>query len=86
MLALGGVTVERGGIGVAITRQMEVGDRTAFALALAPRMEIQAGGRVIMGLREAVVAGIVAGLLVAFLAELRRRLRRRPDFWTERRR
>ena len=75
MLALGEVTIEQGGIGVAVTREVEAGRGAIVGIAIAPKVEIEPGGRLIIGLREAVVGGAFAGIVGAILTALVRRRR-----------
>ena len=68
------MNVEQGGIGVALAREVRAGSGGIIGLALAPSLEVQPGGRVILGLREAAVAGAALGLVAgAILAMARHR-------------
>jgi ABC-type uncharacterized transport system permease subunit len=73
MIALGEVNVERSGIGIALAGEVEAGQGAIVGFAIAPRVEIDAGGRLIIGLREAAVAGAIGGLVFGVLMRLLRR-------------
>jgi hypothetical protein len=71
-LTLGSVTVEQGGIGVALARDVRIGNGGFLGLALTPRLDVQPGGRVLLGPREAAVAaGAIVVALVAGAAIVR---------------
>src|SRR5687768_14580347 len=55
MLSLGDVTIERGGIGIAVAGEVEAGQGAFVGFAISPKVEIEDGGRLLLGLREAVV-------------------------------
>ena len=74
LVALGDVSIERGGAVMAVTRSLEVGAGSTVGLALAPRMVVHPGGRVVAGIREAVVAGAVGGLVIGLVVAGVRRL------------
>lgn len=74
LVALGDVSIERGGAVMAVTRSLEVGAGSTVGLALAPRMVVHPGGRVVAGIREAVVAGAVGGLVIGLMVAGVRRL------------
>jgi hypothetical protein len=76
LLALGEVSIEQGGVGVAITREVEAGQGAIVGIAIAPKVEVEPGGRLIIGLREALVGGAVAGVVGAFLVTWIGRIRR----------
>jgi hypothetical protein len=77
MLALGEVTVERGGVGIAVAREVEAGRGAIVGFAIAPKVEIEEGGRLIIGPREAVLGGVVAGLVLAVMTAVVRAVRGR---------
>jgi hypothetical protein len=74
MVALGDVSIDRGGAVVAITRSLEAGEGSTVGLALSPRVVVHPGGRVVAGLREALVAGAVGGLVIGLVVAGIRRL------------
>jgi len=49
---------------MALARRVEAGEGSFVALALAPSLTVQPGGRVLVGLREAAIVGAVAGLVI----------------------
>jgi hypothetical protein len=73
LVALGDATIERGGTGVAATRSLELRDGAFLGFALTPRVTVHPGGRVLVGLREAGLAGAVAGLMIGAVLLLARR-------------
>ena len=72
VLADGKVSVEQGGIGVALGREIKAGGGGIIGLALAPSLEVQPGGRVLLGLREAAVAGAALGLVAGAIIAMAR--------------
>lgn len=74
LVALGDVSIERGGAVVALSRSLEVGDASTVGLALTPRLVVQPGGRVVAGIREAIIAGIAGGLVMGLVVAGIRRL------------
>jgi hypothetical protein len=74
MVALGAVSIERGGAVLALTRSLEVGDGATIGLALSPSVVVQPGGRVVAGIREAAIAGAVGGVVLGLLIAGIRRL------------
>ena len=72
LFTLGAVSVEQGGIGVALGREIRAGNGAFIGLALAPSMDVQPGGRVLLGLREAAVAGAALGLVAGAIVAMAR--------------
>jgi hypothetical protein len=73
MVAIGGASFDRAGAGVVVAKAAEVREGGVIGLALAPRVDVQPGGRVIVGLREAAIGGAVAGIVIGLIAGLVRR-------------
>lgn len=46
-------------------------------LALTPRMDVEPGGRVVVGLREAVIVGLAGGVAIGVVAGMAGLFRRR---------
>lgn len=74
LVALGDTTIERGGTGVAFTRSLELRDGAFLGFAITPRVTVQPGGRVLIGLRAAGLAGAAAGLVLGAVLLLARRI------------
>ena len=74
LVALGSVRVERGGSLLAFTRQIDARAGSTIGLALAPRIVMAPGARVIAGWREVVTGGVVAGLVIGLVLAAVRRL------------
>jgi hypothetical protein len=67
LVSLGGVRIRQGGAMVAITGNLDVGEASTVGLALTPRLTVAPGGRVIVGPRQAAIAGLVAGTVAGLL-------------------
>lgn len=74
LLSLGNVRVERGGSVLALARQVDARDNSTIGVALAPRIVMAPGTRVLIGLREVVAGGAVAGLVIGLVVAAVRRL------------
>lgn len=74
MVALGTVRLERGLSLLAFARRVEARAGSTIGVALAPRMVIAPGTRVIAGWREVAAGGAVAGLMIGLVMALARRL------------
>ncbi|MDQ2673602.1 MAG: hypothetical protein M3Y40_03010, partial [Chloroflexota bacterium] len=76
LVALGGARFEQGGALLALTKDVQAGSGSTIGIAIAPRMTMAAGARVVAGPREVVVAGAVAGAVAGLLMALVRRISR----------
>jgi len=74
LVALGGVSLERGAAVVALTRGVDVHEGGTLGVALAPRVTVHPGGRVLIGAREAGIAGVVGGLVIGMILFVLRRM------------
>jgi len=74
MVALGAVRIERGLSLLAITRQVDAREGSTIGVALAPRIVMAPGTRVLAGWREVAAAGAVAGLVIGVVLSMARRL------------
>jgi hypothetical protein len=73
MVALGSVRLEQGGSLLALARQVDAREGSTIGVALAPRITMAPGTRVLLGPREVVAGGAVVGLVIGLvLAALRR--------------
>lgn len=74
LVSLGSVRVERGGSVLTLARQVDARDGSTIGMALAPRIVMAPGARVLIGLREVVVGGAVGGLVIGLVVTALRRL------------
>jgi hypothetical protein len=74
LVSLGSVRVERGGSVLALARQVDARDSSTIGVALAPRIVMAPGTRVLIGLREVLAGGAVAGLVIGLVVAAARRL------------
>jgi hypothetical protein len=76
IVSAGSVTMEQAGSGFAIARRIRVGHSGTVVFALTPQLEVQEGGRVILGRSASfAIVGGVAALAALLVALLRGRLR-----------
>lgn len=75
VIAAGDATIEQGGAGMMLTRTASIGRGGFIGLALAPRVQVEDGGRVLAGPRELAVMGIVAAALMSLAFMLSRVVR-----------
>ncbi|MGZ8562727.1 MAG: hypothetical protein ACXWWU_03820 [Candidatus Limnocylindria bacterium] len=74
MVALGSVRIEQGLSLMAVAKHVDAREGSTIGVALAPRIVIAPGTRVLAGLREVAVGGAVAGLVIGIVLALARRL------------
>jgi hypothetical protein len=74
IVTLGSARIQMGGSVVMVAGNVDVGAQGTVGLALAPRLTVQPGGKVIVGLREAAAAGVIAGVLAGIIAAVAARL------------
>ena len=74
LVALGGVRIEQGGSLLALTKQIDAREGSTIGLALAPRIVMAPGARVLAGWREVAAGGVVAGLVFGLVLAAVRRL------------
>lgn len=74
MVAFGSVRIAQGGSLLAFAREVEAGEGTRIGVALAPRITMAPGTRVLLGPREVVASGAVAGLVIGLVLAAIRRL------------
>jgi hypothetical protein len=74
VLARGNVTLEQGLMKTVLAGgDVRVGDRGFVGIALAPRLTVEPGGRVMMTVRQAAAFGAVVGLVAGAVLRIRRR-------------
>ena len=74
LVALGGTRFEQGGAMLAVARDVEAGSGSTIGIAIAPRMTISPGARVMAGTREVVIGGVVAGAVASVVMLVARRI------------
>jgi hypothetical protein len=74
MVALGSVRIEQGGSLLAFAKQVEARDGSTIGVALAPRIVMAPGTRVLAGWREVAAGGAVAGLVIGLVLSALRRI------------
>lgn len=74
LVALGGARFEQGGAVLALTKDVRAGAGATIGVAIAPRMTMAPGSKVVAGTREVVVGGMVAGAVLALVMLLARRV------------
>jgi hypothetical protein len=74
MVALGTVRIEQGGSLLAFARQVDARGGSTIGVALAPRIVMAPGTRVLAGWREVAAGGAVAGLVIGLVLAAARRL------------
>lgn len=67
LITAGDAIFEMGGAVLAVGRSVEARQQSTICLALAPRVVIHPGARLVAGPREAGIAGAVAGILIGLL-------------------
>jgi hypothetical protein len=74
MVALGSVRIDQGGSLLAFAKQVDAREGSTIGVALAPRIVMAPGARVLAGWREVTVGGVVAGLVIGLVLAVARRL------------
>ena len=74
MVALGSVRFQRGGSLLAFARQVDAREGSTVGVALAPRIVMAPGTRVLAGWRQVAAGGAVAGLVIGLVLAVARRL------------
>lgn len=74
LVALGGVRIEQGGSLLALTKHIDAREGSTIGLALAPRIVMAPGARVLAGWREVAAGGVVTGLVIGLVVAAVRRL------------
>jgi hypothetical protein len=74
MVALGTVRIEQGGSLLAFARHVDAREGSTIGVALAPRIVMAPGSRVLAGWREVAAGGAVAGLMIGLVMAVARRL------------
>jgi hypothetical protein len=74
IVALGSARIQMGGSLVTLAGGVDVGAQGTVGVALTPRMTVQPGGKVVVGLREAAAAAVIAGVLAGIIAVAATRL------------
>lgn len=74
LVSLGTVRIEQGGAVLAAAKQVDAREGSVIGVALAPRIVMAPGARVLAGWREVAVGGAVAGLMVGLVLAVARRL------------
>jgi hypothetical protein len=74
MVALGTVRIEQGGSLLAFARHVDAREGSTIGIALAPRIVMAPGSRVLAGWREVAAGGAVAGLMIGLVMAVARRL------------
>lgn len=67
LVTAGDVTFEMGGAMLAVGRSIEARAESTIGIALAPRVVVHPGARLVAGPREAGIAGAVAGVVIGLL-------------------
>lgn len=73
MVALGTVRIEQGGSLLAFARHVDARQGSTIGVALAPRIVMAPGTRVLAGWREVAAGGAVAGLVIGLVLAAARR-------------
>ena len=74
LLSLGTVRIQQGGSLLAFARQVDAREGSTIGVALAPRVVMAPGTRVLAGWREVLVGGAGAGLVMGVVMAVARRL------------
>lgn len=74
LVALGSARFEQGGAMLALARDVEVRSGATIGVAIAPRMTMAPGSRVVAGIREVAIGGAVAGVVLGVVMLLARRV------------
>ena len=74
IVTLGSARIQMGGSLVALAGGVDVGPQGTVGVALTPRLTVQPGGKVVVGIREAAAAGVIAGALAGIIAVAATRL------------
>lgn len=75
LVALGEVKLQRSGALLALTRRATLGRGGFIGVAFAPRVQVEDGGRVLLGLREIAAMGVVAAVVTSLAFGLSKLLR-----------
>lgn len=73
LVALGTVRIAQGGSLLALAKQVDAREGSTIGVALAPRIVMAPGTRVIAGWREVAAGGAVAGLVIGLVLAVARR-------------
>jgi hypothetical protein len=74
LVALGTVRIAQGGSLLALAKQVDAREGSTIGVALAPRIVMAPGTRVLAGWREVVAGGAVAGLVIGLVLAVARRI------------
>ena len=74
LVTLGNVRIAHGGSVLALAKQVDARDGSTIGVALAPRIVMAPGTRVIAGWPQVVAGGAVAGLVIGVVLAVARRL------------
>lgn len=74
LVALGTVRIAQGGSLLALAKQVDAREGSTIGVALAPRIVMAPGTRVIAGWREVAAGGAVAGLVIGLVLSALRRI------------
>jgi hypothetical protein len=74
LVALGTVRIAQGGSLLTLAKQVDAREGSTIGVALAPRIVMAPGTRVLAGWREVVAGGAVAGLVIGLVLAVARRL------------
>lgn len=74
MVALGSVRIQQGGSLLAFARQVDAREGSTVGVAIAPRITMSPGTRVLLGPREVVGGAAVVGLVIGLVLAAIRRL------------